>query len=365
VRITAAGIKSYVLNYRIHGRQRRYTIGRCDEWTVTRARKEAEKLRGEVSDGNDPMAARERERGELTMAELAEKYIEEHALVHKRAGSVRNDRSILSNIVIPRFGRLRLRSITRRDVEQLHASLKATPYHANRVLSLLSKMFSLAIGWGECDENPARGVKRYHEDRKETWLKIRELRALESALADYRDQQVADGIRLLILTGARESEVLKAEWSQFDLERGIWNKPSHATKQRKIEHTPLNRAALGILERMSERRNGSQYLFPGKNGARATIQKPWRQICKSAGLAEAYEIQGKRRTLMRWRPILRIHDLRHTFASHLVSSGASLYAVGKLLGHTNPATTARYAHTDDKALRATADVFGKVYRLRG
>src|SRR5262249_46204814 len=157
VRITAQGAVSFILNYRIKGRERRYTIGRWPEWSADAARKEAEALRYEISRGSDPLAARERERGELTTAGPPRGSIEEHALVRKRAGSVRNDRGILRNIIIPRFGRLRLRSITRRDIEQLHASLKKTPYHANRVLSLLSKMFTLAIGWGECDENPARG----------------------------------------------------------------------------------------------------------------------------------------------------------------------------------------------------------------
>jgi integrase len=365
VRITAQGAIAFVLDYRFQGRQRRYTIGSYPEWSAIAAREEALNLWHEIRNGSDPLAERERERGEPTMAELGTRYLEEHALVYKRPGSIRNDKGILRNIIVRRLGRLRVRSVNRSDIEKLHASLKATPYHANRVLALLSKMFTLAVGWKLCDDNPARGVERYHEDRSETWLRVHQLRQLERALADYRDQEVADAIRLLVLTGARESEVLTAEWSMFDLERGVWTKPSHHTKEKKTEHVPLNRAALSILHRMTERRNGNQYLFPGQHGHRVTLQKPWIQICKSAGLAEAYETPGKHRMLIRYRPTVRIHDLRHTFASHLVNSGESLYSVGKLLGHTSPQTTARYAHVDDKALRSTADVFAKVYRLRG
>ena len=167
--------------------------------------------------------------------------------------------------------------------------------------------------------------------------------------------------RNLPRSGSRAGEVLRAEWPHFDLERGVWTKPSHHTKQQKIEHVPLNRAALGILIDMKDR-SRSAYLFPGQHGPRVTLRRPWVQVLKAAGLAQAYKKQGRRRELIRYRPLIRMHDLRHTFASHLVSSGESLHKVGKLLGHTSPRTTARHAHLDDGALRDTANNFGNVYR---
>jgi site-specific recombinase XerD len=362
VRITAAGVVAFILNYRIAGRERRYTIGRYPEWSADAARDEALELRAKIRKGLDPLQERASSRSEPLVSDLAHDYIERHALPHKRPGSIRNDRQMLDRIVLPRLGRHRVRAITHRDVQALHSSLRKTPYHANRVLSLLSKMFALAVDWGWCNDNPVEGVERFHEDRRETWLSEAQLIRLETALREYHDQEAADAIRLLILTGARSGELLKAEWPQFDLERGTWTKPSHHTKQNKIETVPLNRAAIAILADLAERRR-SNFVFPGhEQGARVTLRRPWIQVLKAAGLATAEPKQGKRRMLTRYRPVVRIHDLRHTFASHLVSRGESLHKVGRLLGHTQPATTARYAHLDDKALRDTANIFGQVFR---
>jgi integrase len=155
----------------------------------------------------------------------------------------------------------------------------------------------------------------------------------------YADQGAADALRLLILTGAREGEVLGATWEQFDLKRGTWTKPSHHTKQKRTEHTPLSTPAVDILKRMAKANNGP-HLFPGRMGdhARVTLHRPWIQVCKAAGLASEYRISGKRRELIRWKPSFHVHDLRHTSASHLVSKGESLHIVGNLLGHTQPQT---------------------------
>jgi integrase len=157
--------------------------------------------------------------------------------------------------------------------------------------------------------------------------------------------------------------VLAAPWSQFDLEHAVWTRPSHSTKEKKTERVPLNTATLAVLRRM-KKVSISPYLFPGKPGKdgksthRKTIRKPWIQICKAAGLAEEYEVQGKKRTLKRWRPIMRLHDLRHSFASWLVSDGVSLKRVGALLGHSREATTNRYAHLADKSLQTATNRFG-------
>jgi integrase len=364
VRITANGAISFVLNYQLRGRERRITMGNFPEKSATWARAEALRLRGQVHGGTDPLEEREQRDQEPTVSELATDYLEKHARPYKRAGSLRNDERMISNIIQPKLGNLRVSAVGRRDIEKLHASLKATPIHANRVLSLLSKMFSLAEEWKWRNDNPTKRVPRFHEDKRETWLDAEQLERLKRALAEYSDQKTADALRLLILTGAREGEVLSATWDQFDLDRGVWTKPSHHTKQKKIEHVPLSAGALDVLTRM-EKVHAGPHLFPGRYGdkARVTLRRPWVQIVKTAGLTTAVEIQGKRRRLMRYKPTVRIHDLRHTYASHLVSSGRSLHIVGKLLGHTQPQTTARYAHLNEGALRDATNEFGKIFEM--
>ena len=362
VRITAGGAVAFVLNYRILGRERRYTIGRYPELTATAARERALQLRGRVLDRHDPLEERERDRTEPTLGDLAAQYLEQYAAHHKRLTSIRDDRHMIEKIVVPKLGKLRVKSIGKKDIESLHAALKATPYRANRALALLSKMFTLAVQWGLRADNPARGVPRFHEDRRERWLSEEEVHRFFNALDNYADQSAANALRLLLLTGAREGEVLKADWTQFDLKRGIWTKPSHHTKQKKIEHVPLSGAAIALLNGMKPK-GSSGPLFAGTNGkSRSTLRRPWVQACKVAGLAEVFEVKGKKRVLTRYRPSVRIHDLRHTYASHLVSAGTSLQIVGKLLGHTQPQTTARYAHVADEALRNATERFASMFK---
>jgi integrase len=362
VRITSAAAISFVLNYRIHGRERRLTIGRHPELTATAARERALQFRARILDGHDPLEEREQDRSQPTVGQLAKQYLDEYAVTHKRPTSLRNDRQMIEGIIVPLIGGLRLKSVGKRDIQSLHASLKNTPYRANRVLSLLSKMFALAKDWEGMTENPARGITRFHEDRRERWLSSEELGRFFEALNSYQDQNAANALRLLLLTGAREGEILKADWTQFDLKRGIWTKPSHHTKQKKMQHVPLSSAAIDLLRTM-KKATGAGALFPGAHGkVRVTLRRPWVQACKAAGLCEETTLKGKRRTITRHRPTVRIHDLRHTYASHLVSTGTSLQIVGKLLGHTQPQTTARYAHVADEALRAATNNFGIIVR---
>jgi integrase len=362
-RITSAGIISFVLEYRFHGRKRRYTIGRHPELTATAARERAMQLRVGIIDGYDPLEARQQDRLEPTVNDLATEYLERHAVTHKRASSVRNDREMINNIIRPALGSLRLQAVGKRDLETLHASYKGTPYRANRVLALLSKMFSLATEWKWISDNPTRGIPRFHEDKRERWLTEQELHRFTNALDAYPDQNAADALRLLLLTGAREGEVLKADWPQFDLQRGVWTKPSHHTKEKKIEHVPLSTAALDLLRKMKRKDGAAGPLFPGANGKpRVTLRRPWVQICKAAGLSDVITLQGKRRTITRLKPKVRIHDLRHSFASHLVSNGVSLHIVGKLLGHTQAQTTQRYAHVADQALRDASNRMGEIFK---
>jgi integrase len=348
-RITSKGVVSFVLNYRIHGRERRFTIGRAPELSVAAAREEAIQLRNRIRKGEDPLVQRERLRlDNPTMADLSQEYFSRYAEVHKRPSSVRNDRAMF-DFVTAKLGKTPVNAISRQDVENLHRSFKATPYRGNRTLALRSKAFSLAVEWSWRADNPAHGVRRFPEQRREFWLKADELGRLLDTLDKYPDQQAANALRFIIFTGARKGEVLSAKWEDFDLEAGRWTKPSHHTKQKRTEHVPLSADALDVLKRMRKQAGGDGWLFPGRlNGNHLeNLKNAWAEMRTGAKIGDA-----------------RIHDLRHTFASHLVSSGHTLETIGRLLGHTQPQTTMRYAHLADETLRNAANSFGQIARKK-
>jgi integrase len=350
VRVTAAGAISFVLNYHIHGRERRYTIGKFPDLSLADARNEADDLRKQIRDGIDPLDARISEREAPSVKDLAHDYFEFYADKSKRPSSLRKDHQMLDNVILPKLGGLPVAAVTRRDVDLLHSSLRATPYRANRILALLSKMFSLAVEWHAQKpvwraDNPTAGIERFPEEKRERWLRDDELKCLTAALDVYPNQDAANAIRLILLTGARKMEILSATWSQFDLAEGIWTKPSAHTKQKRTEHVPLSTAALKLLKAMKGASDGEDHLFPGRiEGSHLhDLKADWKALCTVAKLQNA-----------------RVHDLRHTYASHLVSSGIPLEHVGKLLGHTQSATTQRYAHLADSPLRKATERFGKL-----
>jgi integrase len=344
VRITAAGAISFVLRYVVDRQERRLTIGKYPDLSASAAREEAISLRGMVSKGVDPLERRhERERAP-TMRELAEYYLSGHATT-KRPKSVKDDRAMLDGHILPRLGNRKVAAVSSHDIIRLRNSLEDRPYRANRVLSLLGKMFSIAMKQRWREDNPARDVGRFPEEKRDRWLSIGELSRLTETLDQNPNQNAANAIRLLILTGARRSEVLSATWDQFDFERGVWTKPSAHTKQKRTEHVPLSAAALSLLSQMYETTGEGGYLFPGNKPAShlVEIKRFWSSVCRTADIENA-----------------RLHDLRHTFASHLVSSGHSLVLVGRLLGHTQPQTTQRYSHIADDPLREAVNRFGEM-----
>jgi integrase len=348
VRVTTAGAKSFVLNYTVAGRERRMTIGAYPAWTVAAAREQAKSLRRRVDVGEDPLEEREAERAAPTVAELCDRYLAEHA-ARKRTGE--GDWSMAERFVRPRLGSRKVGAITFDDLDGLHRRVTKEngPYTANRVAALLSKMFALSIRWRMRTDNPAKGIERNHEERRYRYLTGDELRRLTDALAAHPNQLAANAVRLLLLTGARRGEVLGATWDQFDLEVGVWVKPSSHTKQKREHRVPLSAPARQLLadmrteaeRRAKERqRNLSTYVFPARvgDGSMVEIKTAWAALCKAA------KIEG-----------VRIHDLRHTYASVLASAGLSLPVIGALLGHTQPGTTARYAHLFDDPLRAATE----------
>lgn len=340
-RVTATGAKAFILNYRINGRERRYTIGGWPEWNTSAARDEAKRLKRDVDLGTDPLSDRVEARNAPTIDRLCNDYLERHA-PKKRTGE--EDRRKIERTIRPRLGRRLVADIGLRDIEDLHRSMKKTPYEANRTLAVLSKMFSLAVKWGWRANNPCHGVEKFEEQKRERYLSRAEIGKLSDALAAYEHQGSANVVRLLMLTGARRGEVLKARWEQFDLERGEWIKPSAHTKTKKTHRVPLSAPVRQLLVAIRET-SRSEWVFPGRDAGHplTDIKKCWAAVSKAAGIEE-----------------VRLHDLRHTYASILASSGLSLPIIGRLLGHTQPSTTARYAHLYDDPLREATDRVGAV-----
>jgi integrase len=209
------------------------------------------------------------------------------------------------------------------------------------VVEVVRKAFNLAIRWGWRSDNPASGVHRNREDKRTRYLSAAEIVRLSAALLAHPERSSAGAIKLLLLTGARRTEVLAARWDMFDLDRGVWVKPSAHTKQRKEHRVPLSEPARQLMLEIRARTPGS-YVFPGrKDGPLTDVKRTWAAVCKAAGIQDC-----------------RLHDLRHTYASILASDGSSLLTIGGLLGHSQPQTTARYAHLLDTSLRAATERVG-------
>jgi integrase len=375
-RVTQNNAKTLILNYSYKGIERRMVLARWypDVYDkdgrniVELARMDAAKFKNSIVSGRDPVAEQEAadraERGQYTFAQLAKRYqqdyVKEKTGLPKRKASRDADKSMLDGILLPRFGRRKLSTILTRDIDTLMEELRSTPYRANRCRSLLSGMFAYAISLDQLAANPiTKKVRKYAEVKREFMLDDKQDAKFRIACDQYPDQTAASAVRLLYETGSRKNEVLCCRWEQFHFEPGplcnVWVKPPEITKQAKAVFLPLTDRAVAILTAMGPKEKG--FVFPGKGGfdrARRDITRPWVQICKMAGLTEPVT-KGKR---TKHRPILRLHDLRHSYASFLASSNVSLPKIGELLGHSNPQTTARYSHISLDAARAAANVFG-------
>ncbi|MGE3296482.1 MAG: tyrosine-type recombinase/integrase [Porticoccaceae bacterium] len=349
VRIMANGKAAFILNYRVDGRERRLTIGSTAEWSTGAARKRAAELRQAIRTGRDPLGERESSRAAATVNNLLDRYLAEHVRPKNRPTSAENTERLVDRLIRPALGRLKVAAVRFSDIDGLHrrVSTKSGPFMANRTLAALSKAFSLAIRWQMRADNPCKGVERNPEPPRRRYLSDDEIARLSRALADWEDMgrgesdpwraQTAAIVKLLLLTGARCGETLSATWGQFDLKLGIWTKPSASTKQKAEHRVPLSRAAIDLLSALPRT---SAYVFPGRAGAahQQRLNRAWETIRTTAGI-----------------PDVRIHDLRHSFASQLVGAGLSLRVVGEMLGHTQAATTQRYAHVADDPLRHAAE----------
>lgn len=338
LRITAKGVRSFVLNYRCKGHERRITIGQYPTWKLLAARKHAEHLRRQVDLGIDPLEERIADRTAPTVRDLFDRYALEH-LPTKTPRSAADDRSMWVKDILPAFGSRKVADLTSADCDELHRAISLKrPTRANRVIEVLRKALNLAIRWEWIARNPASGARRNPEPKRTRYLGREEIGRLVRALEDHPERASADALLFMLLTGCRRGEALNAKWSQVDLQRRVWTKPSAETKQRREHRVPFSTAVAELLERRRAEVAGD-FVFPGRLGTPLVeVRRTWSKACEVAGLHK-----------------VRIHDLRHTFASLLASSGQSLLVVGELLGHSSPQTTKRYANLYDDSLRLAAE----------
>lgn len=345
LRVTKGGHKSYILKYR-HGQlQRWYTIGKHGDLTPDEARNEAASLRQIVRAGQDPSAMKVADRQSETLREFAQRYMEVHARPFKKASSADQDERQLKRYILPALGALKVKDITTTDIQKLITRMRQTPYAANRCRALLSKMFNKAEDWGvrPRSSNPCDAVDKYKEKPRERFLNAHEIRRLggvmNEALKNGESPYVIAAIRLLLLTGARMSEILTLEWSFVDREERLLRLPDSKTGQKTV---PLAAEALHVLDALP-RQSGNPYVICGKKAGSHLInlQRPWQRLRQKAGLED-----------------VRIHDLRHSFASIAVASGMSLPLIGSLLGHKQAQTTSRYAHLADDPRQEAAQKIG-------
>ena len=357
LRVYPTGRKAYCLKYRVGGGRggtaRKPTIGTHGTITAEQARAIAKDWSAEIRRGGDPSATRTASRNAPLMADLFERYLEDHARPHKKASSVKDDEGLIRCLLLPAFRRRKVAEVTRADVDGFHKGMKGTPYRANRALALLSKSFNLAEvwGWRPDGSNPCRHVRKYREEKRERFLSQQELARLGSALAAVGRGEVTSprgapispyavaAIRLLIFTGARSGEILGLRWEHVNFEAGRLELPDSKTGAKFIYLPP---AALQLLQEWLRVEGNPHVIVGGKPGAAlVNLKEPWDAIRKAADLGD-----------------LRIHDLRHSFASVGAAGGMSLPIIGALLGHKETATTARYAHLSDDPLRSAANTIG-------
>lgn len=349
LKITPAGRKVYLLKYRtLDGRQRKPAIGVHGQITCEQARDIAFEWLGQRARGEDPSLSRQTQRQSPTVSELCDRFMKEHSILHKKPTTIELEERAIRKYIKPLLGSLKVASVTKADISKFHAALKSTPPQANRILQTLSKMFSLSEEWGLRPEhsNPVKGVQKYREESRERFLNTDEIQRL-LAVMDKLEREGEESIhflnliRLLMLTGARLTEIRTAKWEWVDFNNGILNLPDSKTGKKPVH---LSSAAIDVLNR-TPKIDGNPYIIVGNVAGNSlyNAQKAWRRIRKLA-----------------WLHDLRIHDLRHTFASLCIAQGFSLQMVAKLLGHADTRMSERYAHLTKTSVQEAAKSVGNL-----
>ena len=342
VRATSPGQGTWYLRYKgATGKTCHQKIARTSEITLADARKKAKTLKAEIALGADPKAKSQASKAVPTYAEFFEqKYL---PYVQPRKRSWKKDEEMFRLRLKAAFGNMRLNEITRQEIQAFHTQVKQSGLAAsscNHYVKLLKHSLNLAIDWNMLDTNPAVRVPLFHEDnKKENYLNEDELERLLKVLRTDDNRAVCQILLFLLSTGARLNEALVATWENIDMDRRIWRILASNSKSKRIRSVPLNDSALEVLKAVNTQGQFEHVFINQQTGEPyTTISKVWDRIRRKANL-----------------PHLRIHDLRHGFASFLVNNGRTLYEVQALLGHSSPNVTQRYAHLSTKALQDAAN----------
>jgi integrase len=348
--VTRNNARSFVIRYRRKrdGVERSMVIGDFPTWSTAQARQRAKELRRDIDVGADPLASIEQARSEPTLAEVVER---DFAELKRRASTLRTWRNQLDADILPEMGKRKIGSITVDEVAKLHRRIvdRGSPVAANRTIMNLSGILSRAIERGErAEPNPVHAFvkqkKMSKEQKRERYLSPAESARFRAALDGEADRQAVNALKLIWLTGARAGETLQSRWADFDLTEGRWKKPRHSTKGDQDHGVPLSEAAVALLRAMHQHRDQtSPFVFPatsnkGERSHRRRIDRARERILKAAGIGD-----------------LRTHDLRHDFATIVHDAGAPLAVVGRLLGHRDLRSTARYAHATEARMRSAVE----------
>jgi integrase len=373
LRVAESGTKTYILRYRPRGTgragpRRFMVLGRHGVVTPDEARVHARTILGAVAGGQDPAKERSRANSAMPIAQLVELFIDRHAEPKRKARTAAGYAALLNNYLVPKFGKKPADQLTTAEISRLHLSLRDRPYQANRLVAVIASMYGFAARHGVVPRgsSPAQGIERFRESARERFLGVEELNRLGETLrlaeteglpwpSDANKpeskhlvrkenrrtilaQEVVLAFRLLMFTGARLQEILTLQWSHIDFERGLINVPDSKTGRKTIIMSTVT------IDLLRDRERRGVFVIPGTDSdrSRSDLKKPWRAIQRHAAL------EG-----------VGIHDLRHTFASIGAGASLGLPIVGKLLGHSQPATTARYAHLDADPLRRASNVIGE------
>lgn len=350
LRITPTGRKIFVAQARVAGRSRRITVGTWPDKTVTDARNDARDALQAMRKGVDPGADRKARlkaslAGQTTVAQFAERWLAEHVQLKLKPRTAADYEKLVAQRIKPALGTLTIAGVSREDVLQLHAAMSAIPRRANYTISTFRAMMSFAedLGLREAGSNPAKRVKLYRESNRERFLNETEIAKAAAAItaaeqAGKIGPHAAAGLRLCLFTGARSGEITAAKWAHVDWRRNIIRLPDSKTNEPRTIH--LSAAALAVVKSVE---HVGPYIVAGAvDGAPfKNLGRSWIVARKFGGLDD-----------------VRLHDLRHSYASLAAGKGVSLQMIGKLLGHRVPATTQRYAHLARDAAAAVNDELG-------
>lgn len=333
----------YYLRYKnLNGKTCHQKIARTDEISLAEARSRVKQLKADIAAGNDPREAAQAKKALPTFGEFFNESYLPHVKSRKRSWN--KDESMFRVRLNDAFGSKKLNQITRREVVSFHTRLLEvdglSPASCDHHLKLMRRMLNLAVEWEIIEKNPLSRIHLYKEDNKvENYLNEEQLRRLLQVLHNDKNRMTCMVMLFLLSTGARLNEALSAKWSQVDTENRVWVIPATNSKSKRIRSVPLNKSALDALDRTGTEGKFEHVFINHRTGnPLRSVHTGWKALREEAGL-----------------PHLRIHDLRHSFASMLVNNGRTLYEVQQILGHSVPIVTQRYAHLSSKTLQSASD----------